>query len=365
MPDPAPPPPRPTLRAALARLRDLLAWLRPPRRLRFTRAGAAFTAGAFTLGFAAINTGNNLLYLLLGAMLGAIALSGWMSEQALRGLELRRTLPRGVTAGRPAHLAYEVRNTKRLMPSFALELLERGLGGRAYVPEIAPRGAALARADVTFARRGVYTLGRLEIATSFPFGLFVKSRDMVLPGAIVVWPRTDREVREARPGGQRAVRSGPLPAGAAGGRSEYRGLKEYRPGDEPRDVHWRSSARLGELIVREYERDQAHTLWLCLDLRAPQGERAEAAVEIAAALAARAARRGERFGLATADGVIDVGTGLPQLERVLDALARARFRTDARALNPPAGLETCVLVTARAVPAAGFGDVFSAAREAA
>ena len=88
-------------------------------------------------------------------------------------------------------------------------------------------------------------------------------------------------------------------AAAGAARGEYRSLRQYQPGDDPRDVHWRSSARRNVPVVREYERDSADTLWLCLDLRAAPGEAAELACEIAATLAARAARLGERFGLAT------------------------------------------------------------------
>ena len=72
------------------------------------------------LGVAAIGTGNNLLFLLLGAMLGFITLSGWLSEQMLRKVEVRRRPPRGVTAGEPARVAYELANGKRRLPSFAV-----------------------------------------------------------------------------------------------------------------------------------------------------------------------------------------------------------------------------------------------------
>ena len=85
--------PRSRVHRELLRLRAALPRFRVRRRLRYTRGGVLFTVGALTVGFAAVNTGNNLLYLLLGAVLGFIALSGWLSEQALRGLEVRRVVP--------------------------------------------------------------------------------------------------------------------------------------------------------------------------------------------------------------------------------------------------------------------------------
>ena len=231
-----------------ARVRERL---KPPRRLAFTRTGGLFTIGVVALGFATMNTGNNLLYLLLGALLGVIVVSGWLSEQALRGLRIVRRAARGV-AGEPLALTYEVSNSKRKLPSLALEFREVGGPIQAFLGSVAPRKTAVARTDVTFKRRGVYRLHRFVIATSFPFGFFIKEREVAYPGTIVVWPRTDRAVREARRSGTRMRRTGHIqPAPTPGGRGEFRNLRPYQRGDDPRDVHWRASARYAELVVRE------------------------------------------------------------------------------------------------------------------
>ena len=334
-------------------------WLRPPRRLRFSRAGWMFSGGSVMLGVAAIGTGNNLLFLLLGAMLGFITLSGWLSEQMIRRLEVRRRVPRAVTAGHAARIGYEVRNGKKRLPSFAVEISEEGMPGSAWVHAVEPGASASAKMEITFPTRGVKALETLTLATSFPFGLFRKERDVELAGEVVVWPRHDRPVREPRPSGERVRRSGETFAGASGARGEYRGLRPYRSGDDPRDVHWRTTARLGQPVVREYERDRAQALWLCLDLRAPDGDAAEHAVEVAASLAAAASRRGDAFGLATPDARVEPGAGSGQLERVLDALARARFRADAPRVSPPAPPRECVLVTPSASADPSWGDVFA------
>jgi uncharacterized protein (DUF58 family) len=187
-----------------ARLRALRALLRPPRRLRVLRAGVLLICGTLALGVSALLTGNNLLYLLMGALLGTISLSGWLSERALRNIWLRRTVPRAVTAGTPAHLEYSVRNGKRRLPSHGLELREllqrhtplRCAAG--YVAALEPGGSARVRVELLPERRGVYALEGLVLGTLFPFGLFAKERDVELPGALVVWPRTDRPVRTPR-----------------------------------------------------------------------------------------------------------------------------------------------------------------------
>ncbi len=304
-----------------------------------------------------MNTGNNLLFLLLGAMLGSIALSGWLSERAIRQLEVRRRVPRGATVDRPVRIAYEVRNHKKRIPTYSLELREEGLPDSAFVAGVAPGETVTVRSEHRFVSRGVYPLETLTLATSFPFGLFRKERDLQVPGELVVWPRTDRRVRSVAVAGERARFRGPAPAGLAGGRGEYRALREYRPGDDPRDIHWRSTASYGEPVVKEYERDGARSVWICLDGGAEPGDPAEAAVEVAAALAARFARRGRRFGLATSGWRVDPGSGPVQLERALDALARVEFHPEAPAAAPPVERERCVLVSLTGRGAGAFGDV--------
>ncbi|HEY0017126.1 MAG TPA: DUF58 domain-containing protein [Longimicrobium sp.] len=333
--------------------------MRPPRRLRFSRAGWFFSGGSVLLGVAAIGTGNNLLFLMLGGMLGFITLSGWLSEQMLRRLEVRRRVARA-TAGAPSRITYEVRNGNRRLPAFSVEAGEARSEARGWIPVIDPAESGTARAETVWETRGVYPLKTVTLSTSFPFGLFVKERDFDVPGEVIVWPKTDRPVREPRLAGERVRNAGEAFAGSAGARGEYRGLRPYRPGDDPRDVHWKTTARVGHPVMREYERDRSRALWLCLDLRAEEGEMAEVAVEIAAGLAAAAVRRGDAFGLATQDGRVRPGAGGAQLERVLDALARARFRADAPRLEPPVPPAECVLVAAGA-PGAGWGDVLTAA----
>ncbi|HEX8362447.1 MAG TPA: DUF58 domain-containing protein, partial [Longimicrobium sp.] len=220
---------------------SLRRWFRPPRRLRISRVGWVFSGGALLLGVAAIGTGNNLLFLLLGAMLGFITLSGWLSEQMLRGLEVRRRSPRAITAGEPARIAYELKNGKQRLPSFAIEVGEAGSAALAWVAVLEPGAAGVGRAEGSWERRGVYPLGTVTLATSFPFGLFRKERDVELPGEAVVWPRADRPVREPRPSGDRPLPAGHRPAGAAAARGEFRALRPFRPGDDPRDVHWRTT----------------------------------------------------------------------------------------------------------------------------
>lgn len=342
------------LRRAFAGARALYRKVRAWRRISFTAGGTVFTGGTIAVGFAALNTGNNLLYLLLGAMLGFIAVSGWLSEQAIRALRIERRVPRATTVGRDAVLTYHVRNEKRRLPTMAVEIFEEGLSEPAFLSHVPAGGSVTVRSSNGFVRRGVYPLGTVTLATSFPFGLFRKERDLELPGEIVVWPRHDLPVRDPAPGAGQVPRGGPSARGAAGWRGEYRSLRGYRAGDDPKDIHWKSSARMREPVVREYERGAAETRWICLDTRGAEGVAAERAVEIAASLAARCVAEQRPFGLAAAGDVVGPGSDLGTLERALDVLARTEFSPSGPVPAPPVARESCVLVSLGG--ASGFSD---------
>jgi len=212
-------------------------------------------------------------------------------------------------------------------------------------------------------RRGAYRFQGTVVATSYPFGLFSKERTLDLTGTLVVWPRSDRPVSiEQVTGPGRGRRLTFAPAFADSGRGDYRGLRSYRPGDDPRDIHWRSTARRAEPIVREYDRDQGEGWWIVLDLSAPDEASAERAVELAASLAADATARGSRFGFAAGNvRVPPPATGGARLEVVLDLLAETEM--DGSELVLPAAASECILVTAGGWPGPGFGGVISARAE--
>jgi uncharacterized protein (DUF58 family) len=359
------------LRRRLLRVR---LFLRPPRRLRMRRPGAVLVAGTFVLGLATLNTGNNLLYLLLGSLLGTIALSGWLSEQALRGLQVRRSLPRAVRAGSHVRIEYLLHNRKPRWPGHGVRVRElhapldsasphaatagRPDFGSAFVPVLEAGGQCRVHADVTADRRGVFPLHGLTLSTGFPFGLFDKERDIALPGALIVWPRADRAVQPPRVSGRRGVRRLSGAGAATGGeRGDYQGLREYRAGDDPRDLHWRSTARRGEPIIRQYERDATEEYWIVLDTVAPTAALSEEAVEVAASLLSVAAARGDRAGLVAGSARLPPLDGGPRLEAAFDVLAAVEMRRHGPAPHPPADPGSCVLVTARG-GGGNWGDVY-------
>ena len=319
-----------------ARLRRVL---RPPRKLTFTRDGRLFVFVTIGVGFGATNTGNNLLYLLLGWAFSFIIASGVLSERNLRGLAVRRRPPPRVFAGQPFLMEISVENTKPRLASYSIEIEDllagRPLDKKCYFLKIPVGKTQRTSYRHTFARRGLYTLDGFRIATKFPFALFRKSRDVPEATEVLVYPAI---VPVPRPSPQtRAL--GDAMAERLGRRGEFFGLREWRDGDDRRDVHWKSSARTGRTMVREYEDELTRRAVVVVDnalpadtLAAIRADAIDAAAEAQLDALERAISRAASFAAAYLESGwsvqvvargedVGMGAGRPQLARILRMLA--------------------------------------------
>lgn len=292
------------------------------RRLRFTREGWYYSLFTLGVGIAALNTGNNLLFLVLGLQLSAILISGVLSESAVQGLRLERVLPADPPARGGFAVTYRVRNLKRHWPSFTLLIAEKDgpfAGQRASVLYVGPDGRAETTLHTSAPRRGRFQLDRLVVSTRFPFGFFEKYIHVSVPDELYVVPARVRPLERRARGG---YRDGERPEGRAGRGAELHGLREMRAGDDRRHVHWRKSAAVGRLLVAEREHEQRRRVVLLVDNRGPEpGDWLEGPLEQAAAVARMLSGRGLEVGLATSGEYLPPASGPVQLKRLLRRLA--------------------------------------------
>jgi uncharacterized protein (DUF58 family) len=297
----------------------------PPwrRGLKTTRIGRTYLVITVGIGLAALNTGNNLLYLVLGFLLSIIVLSGVLSERVISEIRVRRLLPDGAFAGEPFPLRYEVTRTKGR--AFALRISEGGgtLDGWAWIPTVLEGAPVVARADVTAARRGPLALNEVQISTFFPFGLFEKSRTVPVEDLLLVWPRRGfscdppeaDDGRQTGDGGSQRHRDGS---------GDVQGLRELGEGEDARRVHWKKSATAGKLLVVEREREDRKQYTLRIDGAAP-GEPLDRACEETAALTNRLLAAGNEVGLVAGGRKIRPSSGPGHEKRILSALAVLGF----------------------------------------
>jgi uncharacterized protein (DUF58 family) len=286
---------------ALAR-RTSLGWLAYQVDYRLTREGIIYLVAVFVLILASVNTGNNLLFMVLACSIAGILISGVLSRAVLTDVELHFDLPEHIFAEQPVLAEVELRNEKQMLPSFSLCVVgetKKGpgqiLSRPVFFPYI-PRGtAARQKVELNFPRRGVYRQDAFGIRTRFPFGFFEKTRHVNSNIEIVVYPHVEpaEQFYEVLP-----LISGEMASFFRGRGHELHSLRKYLPTDNARFVDWKVSARQGQLVVREFAREDERRVMLVLDPfigqpravagRAPEKDpaaRFERAVSMAASIA--------------------------------------------------------------------------------
>jgi uncharacterized protein (DUF58 family) len=265
----------------------------------FTRAGLVYVVLMFSIALAAVNTGNNLLHLILAVLLAGVLVSGVVSRLVLRGLDIEIELPEHIFARRPAPARLTLHNNKRLFASFAVTLAPPRARKRVAVPNrqvltapvfwdyLGPRSAQVRHLDLTFSARGRYTQEGLRLATRFPFGLLVKARQVPLQREVIVFPAVEptAEFYEVLP-----LVSGEVETPARGRGHDLYAIRDYQASDAARHVDWKATARSQRLKVREFTREDERRVILVLDAHMASIDEAgqirfEKAVDLCACLA--------------------------------------------------------------------------------
>jgi len=360
-------------------------WLGRGGRFPPTREGWWFLVATVLIGLGAVNAGMNLLFAMWGMMLFLLVASGLLSELTLRGLEVRRAPPPVIHAGTPYLMGIALTNRKRRLPAFSIEVEDlidgRPIDKRCYFLKL-PAGRTQETAyRHTIARRGRHRLTGLRLATKFPFGLVLKSREIASPMEIIVYPALvpvspallrGLPVRQGASREQRPSRDG-----------DFFGLRDFRPGDDPRDIHWRTTARRGVPFVRENEDDEGLEVTVVLDNAAGAGaagaagaanatsativrtdEAFEAAVSEAAAYALALLGRGLRVALALRGATLAADAGPAQATRILRALALVEPAPATLPLEPRRPVGAVVRVRPGAAPEIGRARPAGARRSA-
>jgi uncharacterized protein (DUF58 family) len=293
-----------TIVPALAR-RTPLGWLSYQIDYKVTREGLVYIGGILVVALAALNTGNNLLFMVLACLLAGLLISGLLSRIVLGGIDVRLDLPEHIFAQRTALAVAEIDNTKQIAPSFSIALVSEPRRGAAknaaipsapqildrpvYFPYVPHRQTVRQSIELTFPHRGIYRQDSLGLRTKFPFGFLQKTRRLDSAMEVVVYPRiqpTD-EFYEILP-----LVSGELESYQRGRGNDLYAIRDYQFNDSARHVDWKASARTGALQVKEYAREDERRVMLVFDPyvnpqtnHAKTAEQFERAVTLCAGLA--------------------------------------------------------------------------------
>jgi len=304
-------------------------------RQQITRAGLVYSAVCVLVALVAFVSANNLLFLILAAMLSTLMVSGFISRLSLAGLQLDFILPEHIPAQRRLQGRVVVRNVKAWMPSFSIHLTPTdasSVSSPLYFPMV-PAGAAVnGPVEVFFPRRGLYRESNFRFSTRFPFGFAERRIQMNMGRDLVVYPSVDPQ-----PGFEDLFASiaGELEAYARGPGHDFYRIRPYEAFESARRVDWKATAHVGDLQVREFAREQelAVEMWLDLDVTPEHEEWFERAVGMCAFIAWRLTERGARFRLCSQD----FDARVPEEEDVYTILKYLALVAPARgkALPPP------------------------------
>ncbi len=332
-----------------------------PFSFKITWAGLLFILLAFLLSLAAINSGNSLLYVIVSALLSSLAVSGIVSRNSLKQISLSLQLPENVFVGDRVSIKVSAKNMKRIFPSFSIRIegpeLTRGyspfrflgrFGARprtrrpeaavahqalfqqsAYFPIL---GAGEKRSQYTvqsFPRRGLYTLRGFWISTRFPFGFFRRAELVRANGEVLVYP-TVREISSffhLLP-----FLSGSMESMHAGLGENLFSLRKYQAGESARIIDWKATSKTGELMAREYAREEESNFCLVLDTWHYGGAGGrhendfEKAVSLAASIAAHFLEEGASMSFLTRQEYVPRGAGIEHKHRILRSLALVPYQ---------------------------------------
>jgi uncharacterized protein (DUF58 family) len=363
----------------------------PTQRLLWTREGFIYIVIWFGVLGIGLQQQVNLILLVSGLAAGPVAASFVVSATMLRKLRATRRVPPYVFSGDPLHLDYTLDNARRWTAALALfvddELVpadrsvsgSAGLTPRVFYPRVPGRERARVRWQGVSPKRGRYRFRILELVTRSPFGLLERRVTINEPDELVVYPTVgqlsrrwhlvQRQASETRRG-RRHDRSSQ--------QQEYHGLRDYRPGDSPRWIHWRTSARLGVPMVKEFEQQNEQDLAILIDpwlprtkVTAEQRETLEQAVQFAATVCLDTCRHsGRRLLLGwtgATPGLRQGPSSVKLLHELLEQLAVMRGSSEGTLATlfdalPPSTLRESILVVVSTRPVNLFEEAERSAR---
>jgi uncharacterized protein (DUF58 family) len=256
----------------------------------FTREGAVYLMLIAIITVAALNTGNNLLFIILASLLAGILVSGVLSHIVLTQLELEFVVPDHIFAQQPMISRLTLANLKWFFPSFSVTVSAREdkekrkrdrpakvaaekprhiLDEPVYVPFVPRRSSVTQHVELTFPRRGRYTQEGFRVSTKFPFGFLRKSREVAVQREILVLPNVQptEEFYEILP-----LISGEVESFFKGRGHDLYAIRDFQEGDSARHVDWKASAKVQQLKVREFTREDERRVVLVFDARLPKAD---------------------------------------------------------------------------------------------
>ena len=295
-----------------------------PEGIRITTVGLWYVLFTVLVAIAATNTGNNALYMVLALMFSVLILSGVASRENVRGLEAELDPPGELFANRPFAVGFTLKSRALIFPRWFLLFTLSRTSQPLLIPYLPRRGKSVGQLEMMVGARGVHSFPYAHVSSLFPFGFFRKGVRYRVDFEVLVFPELfpagGSRLDESEQAGDDASRR-------SGWGHDLYALRAFRRGDDPRGIHWKQTARTGELVFTERTTERNRRLSILFDNAvgeltdpADQG-RFERLVSEAATIAVDHLSRGYEVELVTRDRSLGFAAGSRQRLVVLETLA--------------------------------------------
>jgi uncharacterized protein (DUF58 family) len=295
-----------------------------PEGIRITTVGLWYVLLTVLVAIAATNTGNNALYMVLALMFSVLILSGLSSRENVRGLDAALEPPGEVFANRPFSVGFTLRSRAVVFPRWFLLFTLSRSAQPLLIPYLPRRGRSVGQLEMMIGTRGHHRFPYAHVSSLFPFGFFRKGVRYRVDYEVLVFP-------ELFPAGgtrpEEVEQAGDDSSRRRGWGHDLHSLRRFRRGDDPRGIHWKQTARTGELIFTERATERSRRLSILFDnavgqLKDPaEQSRFERLVSEAATIAVDHLSRGYEIELVTRDRALGFAGGPRQRLAVLETLA--------------------------------------------
>lgn len=294
------------------------------RQVKITLTGWIYLGLILFFGFASINTGNNLLYLILSVLISLLLASFLLSEMAITELIVSRRIPEAVYADEPFSIIYQAQNQRNFFPSAGITIIETINDNQvsAYFLILQPKTTYPGFAPITLKSRGRVKFNQLLIRTRFPFGFFEKTKKVKIPDELIILPKP---LLKDLPFCSAPVKPGVFNYPQKGLGAELFGFRPYLPGDHPHWIDWKASAKSAQILVQETERESEQFLAIILNIPlirpVPDSPAREKLISQCFGLAKFYIEQGYKVRAQAPNSGVDFGAGLNHLKKIAYFLA--------------------------------------------
>lgn len=230
--------------------------------IKVNKAGNIYILLTILIGFSAVNTGNNLIYIIASALLSYMLVSGIFGRNNIYGMDVSLEFPEEMFAHTDTPVAVRARNQRKFLPAFLIRVM---IGSQeVFYPFIKAREETGSHMNMRFDRRGRHTLTDITVASVFPFNFFTRYRKIGKKFDLIIFPKPEKiplNLPFDRPSRSR----GDALSDSVGFDADVVSIRDYVSGDALKTISWKSTAKTGQLKTKELSSIELHNVMIDFD----------------------------------------------------------------------------------------------------